>query len=696
MDETALLGTTIADTYLIEELLGAGGMGTVYVARNVRLGKRYALKVLNPEVASAYPDAVERFQREAVTASRLGHVGIVQVHDIAQTEDQIFYMVMDLLAGEDLEGRMVERGLLPWEQIYPIIVQTCDALATAHEAGIIHRDLKPANIFLARRRGEGERAVLLDFGVAKVLDAQRNMNGSDSPGTDGGSGPSPTLTKPGTVLGTPNYMAPEQAAGRGVDHRSDIYAMGAVLFHMATGRPPFEGESLLAVLTMIALDPVPPIHTVAPEAQRPTQLDEVIRWAMAKNPDDRFQDIRQFANAVPPPNEASRVVLLASTRMPAMTPSAGLPALGQGDTLTPCEGQPALGRGDTMAMFGNAAPGRAQPGGAVRPPRNGGTTPGNNGAGAEAWTAPAPEVAPLMDTMSQPLKAVALPEAAPKKAAPRRWSIAIVGAIVLAGIVVGVIAALSGGQDAGTSSTPTKNGPTEPATPTSHEALLGQAVAEIQREIEAERWTTAAGLLANYSRQFPQQQALLTQLGQRVELEMESAALHRRALAQHSQDQGAARQLCDQIENNSVYRLRAPCPELLAPPPADGSSPPTAEDRQPPQADRQARRRPLSDREVQRVIRRRRPSAMRCFDRAFEGGYRPVGTVRVAVRVRIADTGRVTEARLLDSRHPTTAAFRVCLENRVRGWEFPSAGAATTTEIPFVFRAAELDLESLD
>ncbi len=208
MDDSTLLGTTISETYHIEKKLGEGGMGTVFIARNVRLGKRYALKVLNPEVAQTYPAAVDRFKREAVTAGRLGHVGICQVHDISRTKNDILYMVMDLLDGEDLEHRMIETGLLPWEAIYRIVAQTCDALATAHEAGIVHRDLKPANIFLSQRRGEGERAVLLDFGVAKVLDAQRSLQSDEPESTNQQHIMTPTLTKPGTIVGTPNYMSP--------------------------------------------------------------------------------------------------------------------------------------------------------------------------------------------------------------------------------------------------------------------------------------------------------------------------------------------------------------------------------------------------------------------------------------------------------------------------------------------------------
>ena len=655
MDASVLLGTTIADTYEIEQKLGAGGMGTVFVARNIRLGKRYALKVLNPELAQSYPQAVERFRREAVTAGRLGHVGIAQVHDIAQTDDGIAYMVMDLLDGEDLETRMAETGLLSWDAIYRIITQTCDALATAHEAGIVHRDLKPANIFLSRRQGEGERAVLLDFGVAKVLDAHRSLPDEELEG--GKHVPTPTLTKPGTLVGTPNYMSPEQASGLAVDHLADIYSMGAVLFHMATSEPPFNAESLLAVLTMIAIDPVPLIHDVTPAANRPKDLDKVVSRAMAKNPRDRYQDIRELARALPPPEDAGRISVAAASRDddkdergPKSADDEGKTAAGTPLPRTVSEQRKTV---DTL----------------------------HDGVAAKT----------RLDEPSSPPPSS---EPQPKRSSKLSW--ALIGIFLVVGIILGAIAALSPGLGGDGGSEPVDDPPTEP--PPSQETLFSRGMSELQQEIEQENWASAAGILTRLSRQFSSREAVLRPMREQIEMEMESAALHRRAKAQVGSDRSSARQVCVQIQVRSVYRDRPPCQELLQTAEEPDAGAPDADPDEGPRKVARPTPRPRgrTGRDIDRIYRRNRGRGRRCFERAFEGGFQPMGTIRVSVRAVIGSSGSVTNASLLDPRYRSNAALKVCLENLVRSWEFPPSTGSTTREFLFTYQARNLDLEGLE
>jgi serine/threonine-protein kinase len=661
MDEKALLGTTLADTYLIEKKLGAGGMGTVFVAQNIRLGKRYALKVLNPEVAHSYPQAVERFKREAVTAGRLGHVGIVQVHDIAQTDDNILYMVMDLLDGEDLETRMAETGLLPWDAVYRIIYQTCDALATAHDVGIIHRDLKPANIFLSRRRGEGERAVLLDFGVAKVLDAQRALPDMES--FDGARrGPTPTLTKPGTIVGTPNYMSPEQASGIAVDARADVYSMGAVLFHMATGIPPFNADSLLAVLTMIAIDPVPRIAAVNPRAVRPDGVDEVIARAMSKDPAARFQDVRALAAALPAPHGAT--ISLAPAAPAGPTTLAGRPSDDEATPTSPGTPLPRSKDKVTETMHDGVA----------------------------AKTRVEVDVTPT------------LPPAEPRRRS-RAASLVVVGVLLVVGVVVGAVAALGPGRSGGSSSSTDRATKTAAggegaadAAPT-EEALFSRGMAGLQREIEAESWNRAAGTVANLVEQFPDREPILRPMREQVEMELLGAAQHRQAAGQVTTDREEARRLCAQIQVRSVYRARPPCDELLRAPVATADA---GAGGGPTQADagagtskslaKTSRPAGRTDRDIDKVYRRNRGAASRCFDRAFDGGFRPSGTITVSVRTTIDSAGQVSSASLLDPRYRSKASFKVCIENQVRGWQFPASSKSDTREFLFSYTAPELDL----
>jgi eukaryotic-like serine/threonine-protein kinase len=291
----ALTSGTKLGPYEIVAPLGAGGMGEVYRARDTRLGRDVAIKIL-PQHLSVAPDSKPRFEREAKAISALSHPHICHLYDIG-SQDGTDYLVMELLEGETLAQRL-QRGALPFNDSLRIGVEVAEALEVAHRAGIVHRDLKPANIMLTK-----SGAKLMDFGLAKGLAAPGAAAGADvgnvsapllsAAKTTSGPSPGSRLTIAGTIVGTIQYMSPEQIEGKDADGRSDIFALGAVLYEMATGRRAFEGKSQLSVASAILEKDPEAISAVQPLA--PSVLDHLIRRALAKNPDERWQsagDIR--------------------------------------------------------------------------------------------------------------------------------------------------------------------------------------------------------------------------------------------------------------------------------------------------------------------------------------------------------------------------------------------------------------------
>ncbi len=274
------VGSVLGGRYELERLIGEGGMGRVFVAKQLRTGRRYALKVLLPHVAIT-PDAYRRFEREATLASSLGHPGIIQVHDYDQTENGLHYIVMDLLEGETVEQR-IARGNLSFDEARHWILAAAAALASAHDKGLVHRDVKPANLFIAKNGDGTHRLVVLDFGVVKPMD---------------GSPESHKVTRTGAAVGTPLYMSPEQAIGRPVDGRSDLYSLGIVFFEMLAGSPPFAdasgGQIFVNILTVAPV----PISTVTRTAIPPT-FEQLLQQVLAKDPSHRFANIRAFARAL--------------------------------------------------------------------------------------------------------------------------------------------------------------------------------------------------------------------------------------------------------------------------------------------------------------------------------------------------------------------------------------------------------------
>jgi serine/threonine-protein kinase len=264
---------TVVDGHVIEGLLGSGTCGAVYRARNPE-GRAVAIKVLHSELLPS-PQHVHRFVREARALSLLRHPHVIAVERVGRLANGQPYLVMELLAGRSLEAALAERGRLPPEEVDRIMQPLCDALGAAHALGIVHRDLKPSNIFMASAPDGGERVVLLDFGIAKLLDEEG-------------------ITAAREVVGTPSSIAPEQILGRRVDARTDVYGLGALCYQLLTGRPPFSGSMLLTLRHHLQVTP-PRASTYAVV---PAELDRVLQRALAKAPEQRFADARSFLAAL--------------------------------------------------------------------------------------------------------------------------------------------------------------------------------------------------------------------------------------------------------------------------------------------------------------------------------------------------------------------------------------------------------------
>ncbi|MFY2562540.1 protein kinase domain-containing protein [Corallococcus terminator] len=293
------LGTVLRDTYEISGVLGRGGMGTVFLARHLRLpGRQVAIKVLRPD-ASLGKDVYLRFRREAEIASRLGHPNIVEVIDFDTLEDGSPFLVMEHLRGMPLSRRMRKGAPLTLPEVFSIARQMGSALQAAHGAGVIHRDLKPGNVFLVPMEVAGmsvEHVKLLDFGISKILDSKT------------------VQTQDAILLGTPQYMAPEQATGKNkdVDLRTDIFSFGCMVYEMLARKLPFkDGGILPELIYRIVYDPPEPLAEVAPET--PEHVIRAIEKALAKRPEDRFPDVSAF------------IAALTGTPLRTVTPSADAP-----------------------------------------------------------------------------------------------------------------------------------------------------------------------------------------------------------------------------------------------------------------------------------------------------------------------------------------------------------------------------------
>src|ERR1019366_3716885 len=273
----ALTSGTKLGPYEIQSPLGAGGMGEVYRARDTRLERTVAVKIL-PSHLSEDPEAKQRFDREARTISSLNHPNICTLHDVGH-QDGIDYLVMEYLEGQTLADRL-SKGALPVEQVLKHGAEICDGLERAHRGGVVHRDLKPGNIMLTRTG-----AKLMDFGLAKIAVASVAASGlSITLATPPGSHP---LTAQGSVVGTFQYMSPEQIEGKEADSRSDIFALGAVLYEMVTGKRAFEGKTAASAMAAVMEREPTPISSVQP--MTPPPLERLVKICLSKDPDDRWQ-----------------------------------------------------------------------------------------------------------------------------------------------------------------------------------------------------------------------------------------------------------------------------------------------------------------------------------------------------------------------------------------------------------------------
>ncbi len=279
----ALIGRVINDRFKINALIARGGMGKVYRAEQAPLGRVCAIKVLNPNYAGEHdPEFHKRFFLEASIASKLTHPNTVTIFDYGRTPDDIYYMAMEYLDGQTLHRAIREAGHFSEERAAHVARQICRALREAHSLGVIHRDLKPANIFLVEHGDEADFVKVLDFGLVK--------NVSENKGED--------LTQTGLFMGSPKYMAPEQIRGDRVDARTDIYALGIIMYEMITGKVPFDRPNSVNILMAHVNEEAPPMRQMNPAINLSPQIEETVGRCMAKDPDQRFRSMDEVLAAL--------------------------------------------------------------------------------------------------------------------------------------------------------------------------------------------------------------------------------------------------------------------------------------------------------------------------------------------------------------------------------------------------------------
>ncbi len=317
--DPTLIGQRIGN-FTIQQLIGEGAMGAVYLGSHDTLDRQVAIKVLRPELASNAV-LVNRFIDEARAASQIGHPGLVEVYDFGRLVDGRHYSVMAFLEGQDLDEALLSQGAQSCGRAAAIGVQVASALAAAHAKGIIHRDLKPANVFLARDQNGAETVKVLDFGIAKLL-----------------AGHSDARTQAGHIVGTPEYMAPEQAqALANIDHRADIYSFGCMLYELLVGRPPHVGDNIPSILVaQLQEAPIPPTQL---RADIPVELERIVLRCLAKQPENRFQSMEELRAALMPFTDGSMVppsvrksAPLPPPSMPSFTIDTPVPTRGRGRT----------------------------------------------------------------------------------------------------------------------------------------------------------------------------------------------------------------------------------------------------------------------------------------------------------------------------------------------------------------------------
>ena len=327
-----LVGTVLSERYRLVEKMGEGAMGWVFLAEHVDIRKKFAVKVLRPSLCRLN-EAVSRFKREARAATSIGSLHIVDVTDFGQTSTGAAYFVMEYLDGEDLASTLAREKRLPWPRVQKMMLQLCDALQAAHDVGITHRDVKPANFYRVNRSENEDFMKVLDFGIARLA------NPTDS-----------IVTQTGVVMGTPDFMAPEQAQGRKVDHRVDIYSLGASAYALLTGKPPFVGKNEYDVIyKQLNEEPKSPGSQVP---DLPAWADEAILKAMRKNPDERYQTMREFAEALQGP----QVDESAAASQPSAASRSGSASLERSGSRSGVRSAERSGPGNAPAKSGGLSP----------------------------------------------------------------------------------------------------------------------------------------------------------------------------------------------------------------------------------------------------------------------------------------------------------------------------------------------------
>ena len=267
------VGSVLANRYRVQRLLGRGGMGAVYLCDDEVLGEMVALKVISSAWAADQAAMTERFKREAQAARRVSSPSVIRIHDLGEAPPRFLYLSMEYFPGRTMSQVIAQRGMVPLSDCKDYLGQVCEGLAAAHDVGVVHRDLKPGNILI----GERNAVKVIDFGLAKATAVEG-------------------LTATGALLGTPHYMAPEQIRGKNVDARADIYSLGALAFHLISGRPPFSGDNAIAVGFAHLSEPAPALRTLRPDV--PEALDKMVAKALSKDASDRPTDARAFREAL--------------------------------------------------------------------------------------------------------------------------------------------------------------------------------------------------------------------------------------------------------------------------------------------------------------------------------------------------------------------------------------------------------------
>jgi serine/threonine-protein kinase len=273
-----LVGTIIAERYHILKKLGEGGMGQVYLAEHVKMGRKSAVKVMNPGMVQNV-DAISRFNREAQNASRINHPNVAGIYDFGETAEGLVYLAMEFVEGQPLTEIIRQHGALPPMRASEIARQTAEGLSVAHDMGIVHRDLKPDNIMIAKGRQGADLVKVVDFGIAKAAASEEQK-----------------VTKTGMVVGTPEYMSPEQLSGDPLDARSDTYSLALVTFNMLTGKLPFPGETMQETMIMRLTDEPKSLAAMKPDMAWPGDLQAVMDKALARAADERYKRASEYAH----------------------------------------------------------------------------------------------------------------------------------------------------------------------------------------------------------------------------------------------------------------------------------------------------------------------------------------------------------------------------------------------------------------